>query len=763
MEFDEMWHGLTKTVQFQAADMSTPISVTLTANLLEDGSTDTYLVPIPAGAKARHGIMRLAVKGAALNGDIETNAVLAVYGSFTVKESNWSSDAEEAQDVTPTQAEQLQSEIDVLLDEIAAITGHTEDAEAWAVGEREGAPVGPGDETYDNNAKHYAAAAAEKADAVLDMTVSAEGLPEGTNPAVEKTTSGGVFNLNFKIPHGLRGYRIGSVYKKSGTGAPGTTDVYGMKLNDPGQTEVGTFSVYNGANGEGSGDFMADGSVPMTGNLNANGHNVVGVSTPTANTDAANKQYVDDETKKRYKKPSGGIPKTDLASGVQTSLNAADNAVAYTAQTGKTDAQKQTARDNIDADAVTDRINNDTMLAMDGYISPVLQNAKNYKAENQYHKKVGRINLGSLNWTYSSVGLYFLASNLSPNAATWWGTSSAPNVFCNIYGNNEKWTNISASTSAHDKKCGAYANQVKISDSSYTDAAAFKAAMQGVYLYYELATEEVRNIDGTEIGDSLGKLGNAIVQNGWNQLATIKSYAWSAGAAENKTFGGNVNFVSGHIWLFLAYQANTMTSIVRNTFSYRAGGTTRYQNPSENYHLAAGWHTWRVTIPETGSGYFGFWVNTPSGSYQLDNVQGFDLTDIFGAGNEPSIEQFRQLFPDDYYPFATPGFGDLLWENAAPTSAFAAQTISVNLADFRKVMILCKSAKDSAAQSLYLIGDVGGVVQGLMMYYNTKLVRRNFTVSTSGITASAGQRQDSYATATEDADMVIPVKIYGIR
>ena len=51
---------------------------------------------------------------------------------------------------------------------------------------------------------------------------------------------------------GPRGYAIGSTYLKSGTGAAGTTSVYGMKLDDPDETEVGTFDVYNGQDGQGA-------------------------------------------------------------------------------------------------------------------------------------------------------------------------------------------------------------------------------------------------------------------------------------------------------------------------------------------------------------------------------------------------------------------------------------------------------------------------------------------------------------------------------
>ena len=96
-------------------------------------------------------------------------------------------------------------------------------------------------------------------------------------------------------PQGIQGEAgesVGSIQRTSGNGAPGTTDTYTMYSTD-GST-IGTFTVYNGQNGTGAGDFMADGSVPMTGNLDMNGNRITEVGTPTADTDAANKAYVDE-------------------------------------------------------------------------------------------------------------------------------------------------------------------------------------------------------------------------------------------------------------------------------------------------------------------------------------------------------------------------------------------------------------------------------------------------------------------------------------
>lgn len=91
---------------------------------------------------------------------------------------------------------------------------------------------------------------------------------------------------------GPTGASVDRIERTSGTGAPGTTDTYTVYLTN-GQTG-GTFQVYNGSNGAGAGDFMADGSVPMTGDLQMGGHKITNLAEPTDNTDAASKEYVDD-------------------------------------------------------------------------------------------------------------------------------------------------------------------------------------------------------------------------------------------------------------------------------------------------------------------------------------------------------------------------------------------------------------------------------------------------------------------------------------
>lgn len=136
-------------------------------------------------------------------------------------------------------------------------------------------------------------------DAILNMIVKAITLETGQPATVSKELVNGIFQLTFGLPkgntgktgaQGIQGVSIESIQLTSGNHAPGTTDTYTITLSND---TTYTFSVYNGANGTGTGDFMASGIVPMTGNLQMGGNRVTGMAAPTADTDGATKGYVD--------------------------------------------------------------------------------------------------------------------------------------------------------------------------------------------------------------------------------------------------------------------------------------------------------------------------------------------------------------------------------------------------------------------------------------------------------------------------------------
>lgn len=75
-----------------------------------------------------------------------------------------------------------------------------------------------------------------------------------TGPQGEPGPAGATGPQGEPGPQGNPGASIQKIERTSGTGAPGTTDTYTITLTD-GRTS--TFTVYNGANGEGAGDMVA--------------------------------------------------------------------------------------------------------------------------------------------------------------------------------------------------------------------------------------------------------------------------------------------------------------------------------------------------------------------------------------------------------------------------------------------------------------------------------------------------------------------------
>ncbi len=140
----------------------------------------------------------------------------------------------------------------------------------------------------------------------------------------------------------------------------------------------------------------------------------------------------------------------------------------------------------------------DAIKALPGY-SWSAGTAKNWvDYENKkYYQCVGSVDLGTLNWTAggSSSKTVFIASSqkirgqkLSNNSAI------AANILCSKYlakSQNEVWSNATPVGIATNATTDGF---VYVADTAYTDTTAFKQAMQGVILYYELTTPIVTDI-----------------------------------------------------------------------------------------------------------------------------------------------------------------------------------------------------------------------------------------------------------------------------
>ena len=102
-----------------------------------------------------------------------------------------------------------------------------------------------------------------------------------------------------------------------------------------------------------------------------------------------------------------------------------------------------------------------------------------YTPDGNVKRKYGIVDLGTLTWEYYSSSSMMQASLTNALSA-----SSGIDAIC------ARYTNAYASgwSGVGDKQYSIINGNIRIKDTSYTDAAAFKTAMSGIYLIYELAT-----------------------------------------------------------------------------------------------------------------------------------------------------------------------------------------------------------------------------------------------------------------------------------
>ena len=148
------------------------------------------------------------------------------------------------------------------------------DADSLFVSEQQGAAVKVTGDQIADFARAAADAnvqdaidAADRAEAAAQVTAHPPQVNEETG--VWQVWNGGTgayedTTIQAEGPVGPQGTSVKSITRTSGTGAAGTTDTYTMYDSD--DEPIGTFTVYNGADGLGSGDMLK--SIYDTGNKN---------------------------------------------------------------------------------------------------------------------------------------------------------------------------------------------------------------------------------------------------------------------------------------------------------------------------------------------------------------------------------------------------------------------------------------------------------------------------------------------------------------
>lgn len=318
-------------------------------------------------------------------------------------------------------------------------------------------------------------------------------------------------------------------------------------------------------------------------------------------------------------------------------------------------------------------------------------------------KRIGVVDLGTLNWFYEPTTPYerFFASVDGIKIVS---GSAKGNLVCSKY-TTTSVDDVYSHTA--DKTIAVHntAEQVWVYDTAYADAAAFKAAMSGVMLYYELATPIETAITPplqalpTYKGFTSFSAPNSLTQNGplsvtyyaegganpekgwltsykrklymgrnieWNQLLD-KSKFWTTTTINGVTFTNNgdgtitvngtagstapfsvqsnyASIVSDHKYLVLGCPkggTNSTYSIRYNTNGFGENGSGKIVSKGDSIEE----HNYtRSLIIIVGKGV--------TCSNLVFKPQLFDLTQMFGAGNEPATpEEFWSYFDHKLYPY----------------------------------------------------------------------------------------------------------------
>lgn len=144
---------------------------------------------------------------------------------------------------------------------------------------------------------------------------------------------------------------------------------------------------------------------------------------------------------------------------------------------------------------------------LEGYGWGVNDSCYNYiDFENKkFVKRVGRVDLGTLNWAYytgDGDNIFYVSNENIPS-----NFKQSGQIICGKYETRHTANVVPGYTEKVLVGWDTYHSQnLVVRDSTYTDATTFKTAMSGVYLYYELATPVITDISNILTDDNFIKV-----------------------------------------------------------------------------------------------------------------------------------------------------------------------------------------------------------------------------------------------------------------
>lgn len=161
-------------------------------------------------------------------------------------------------------------------------------------------------------------------------------------------------------------------------------------------------------------------------------------------------------------------------------------------------------------------------------------------------------------------------------------------------------------------------------------------------------------------------------------------------------------------------------------------------------------------------------INNPTGTY--------GSCETWSAGNGGRVQRIscsagvvQRIHTNSWGEWNWINQPELVWENASPTSAFAAQTVSIDLTDFGAVDIEYRTTNQSGSRVVKRVymdrqGILGEVINVTGGGVYASAVMRTAKVSETGVQFTAGfEKLVSNTDTREDNTRVVPTRIFGVK
>ena len=272
----------------------------------------------------------------------------------------------------------------------------------------------------------------------------------------------------------------------------------------------------------------------------------------------------------------------------------------------------------------------------------------------------GNVDLGTLDWQIN--GLNFYTDELSNKIKKPKDDNTTANIYCNLY----RAVPLNASFVEGDMGLST-TGYLYIRDTRYTTTAEFKEAMRGQILRYELETPanggylpmykgRYKVSDVCQLLDKSKYLNNDGYINNGNGTITTKSTPKNyMRFYDDFDIDGSVPTPKE---LSIAYRTYGHKVLILDSGNNSPDGGLKWEINSTALNAGASFAGQgeiftnnKLPLKDIIRSYF--YIVNPSGYAFTCAPQLFDLTEMFGAGNEPTtVAEFREKFPDELYLYS---------------------------------------------------------------------------------------------------------------